>query len=75
MDGAKEAYDRAESLYRKERDDLGLANVLQSRGDLLSCLDEVDGARELYDRAESLYIKERSQLGLANVQKARERLR
>ena len=71
LDGAKEAYSRAESLYRKEQDDLGWANALQSCGDLLRRLGDIDGAKEAYDKAESLYRKVRNDLGLANVLRSR----
>ncbi len=67
IDGAQEAYERAESLYIEERNDLGLANVLQFRGDLVRRLGDAGGAREAYERAEELYRKERDDLGLANV--------
>ena len=35
LEEALQAYDEAEGLFKKEHNDLGLANVLQSRGDLL----------------------------------------
>ena len=65
VDGAQEAYSKAEPLYIKERNDLGLANLLQSRGDLLSLLGDVDGAQEAYNKAKPLY-KKCNDLGLAN---------
>ena len=61
----------AEPLYRQEQDDLGLANLLRSRGDLLSRLGDVEGAKEAYDMAEPLYRQEKSNLGLANLLRSR----
>ena len=71
LDKALSAYDEAEKLYRKEQDDLGLANTIKSRGDLLSRLGEIEKALSAYDEAEKLYRKEQSNLGLANTLKSR----
>ena len=64
---AEEKYAGAEELYKKEKDDLGLANTLQSQGDLLSRLRRVKEAEEKYAGAEELYKKEKNDLGLANT--------
>ena len=45
----------------------GLANVLQSRGDLLSLTGKQEEALQAYDEAERLFKKEHDDLGLANV--------
>ncbi len=52
------AYDEAERLFIKENDDLGLANVLFSRGDLLVCNEDISGAKKCYEEALHLYKKE-----------------
>ena len=59
-----------EQLYRTERDNLGLANVLKAMGDLESRLGEIDAAQKHYADAEQLYRTERANLGLANVLQA-----
>ena len=66
-----QAYDEAERLYRKENVNLGLANVLQSRGDLLSRTGKQEEALQAYDEAERLARQEHDDLGLANVMKSR----
>ena len=53
--------------YCVERDNLGLANVLQAMGDLESRLGDIDAAQKHYADAEQLYRAERDNLGLANV--------
>ena len=50
-----QAYDEAERLCRKENYDLGLANVLQSRGDLLSQNIKHDDTLKDFDDLEKLY--------------------
>ena len=71
MEGAEEQYGRAEKLYQKEKDDLGLANTLKSRGDLLRRLGKVEEAESQYKEAEELYRKEKADLGLANTLQSR----
>ncbi len=66
-DKATDAYDEAEKLFRAVHDDLGLANVLQSRGDLLRLTDKPDKATDAYDEAEKLFRAVHNDLGLANV--------
>ena len=66
-DKATDAYDEAEKLFRAVHDDLGLANVLQSRGDLLRITGKPDEATDAYDEAEKLYKAVHDDLGLANV--------
>ena len=58
------AFDQAEPLFRKVRSDLGLANTLRSRGDLLRQMKKYDLALQCYDQAESLYRKEQEPMGL-----------
>ncbi|MBQ5562753.1 MAG: tetratricopeptide repeat protein, partial [Clostridia bacterium] len=62
---ALQAYDEAERLARQEHDDLGLANVLQSRGDLLRRTGNLEGALQAYNEAERLARQEHDDLGLA----------
>jgi predicted MPP superfamily phosphohydrolase len=59
-----------EPLYRAERDNLGLANVLLEMGDLECRLGQIEDAQKHYADAEQLYRAERANLGLANVLKA-----
>ncbi len=70
-DGALRCYDEAEKLFRDVRDDLGLANTLQSRGHLLRLRGDTDGASQCYDDAEKLFRDVRDNLGLANTLKSR----
>ena len=70
IEAAQRHYGQAEELYRSERDNLGLANVLQSMGDLESRLGEIEAAQRHYGQAEELYRSERANLGLANVLKS-----
>ncbi len=51
-------------LYRGQRDQLGLANVMRSLGDLEFRLGEIDQARTHFEQAMELYRGERHQLGL-----------
>ena len=71
LDEALEAYDKAESLYEKECDNLGRANVLKFRGDLLIRTGKLDEALDAYNKAEGLYERVQDNLGLANVLKSR----
>ena len=64
---ALQAYDEAERLFKKERNNLGLANVLQSRGDLLRRTGKQEEALQAYDEAQRLYRRENDNLGFANV--------
>ncbi|MBQ1658683.1 MAG: hypothetical protein II059_02435 [Clostridia bacterium] len=66
-DDILKAFDEAERLYRKENVNLGLANVLLYRGNLLSRTGKQEEALQAYDEAERLYRKENVNLGLANV--------
>ena len=63
LDDVGKLYEVAEGLYRKERDDLGLANVLQSRGDLYQQAGRLEDALHAYGRALPLYKSERNVLG------------
>ncbi|GAB4491175.1 MAG: hypothetical protein OHK0019_10980 [Saprospiraceae bacterium] len=67
VEGARQLYDEAISLFKKEQDDLGRANALKALGDLERRLGNVEGARQLYDEAISLFKKEQSDLGRANA--------
>ena len=51
------------------QDDLGLANTLQSRADLLTCTGQLPQALDLYAQAESLFRLEQNIRGLANTLK------
>ncbi|KAF5067237.1 Tetratricopeptide repeat protein [anaerobic digester metagenome] len=44
-----------------------LANLLLSKGELLSLLGDIEGAKKAYEEAEPLYIDEQDNLGLANI--------
>ncbi len=46
---------------------MGLANALQSKGDLKRRLGELEKAMELYGEAKKLYQSEQDNLGLANI--------
>ncbi|MCL2060465.1 MAG: tetratricopeptide repeat protein, partial [Oscillospiraceae bacterium] len=70
IDAAQKHYADAEQLYRAERANLGLANVLKAMGDLESRLGQIDAAQKHYADAEQLYRVERANLGLANVLQA-----
>jgi len=65
-----ETLHKLEQLYRDERANLGLANVLKAMGDLESRLGQIDAAQNHYGQAEQLYRDERDNLGLANVLQA-----
>ena len=65
MDQAEEAYQQAEALYRQQHDNLGLANTLESRGDLFVRLRKVDQAEELYRQALLLYESIQEPYGMA----------
>ena len=67
VEGALQSYDEAERLFKKERNNLGLANVLQSRGDLLRRTGKQGEALQSYDEAQRLYRRENDNLGFANV--------
>ena len=56
-------------MYRQEQDNLGLANTLQSRADLLLHIGQLQQALDLYARAESLFRLEQNIRGLANTLK------
>lgn len=60
-------YTQAESLFRQKRGNLGLANTLKSRADLLSLTGQLHQAQDLYSQAESLYRQEQANLGLTNT--------
>ena len=66
-EGALSAHEEAARLYLAEHNNLGLANVLQSRGDLLSLTGDLEGALSAYENAEKLYRAGHDNLGLANV--------
>ena len=70
VDQARGHYDKAIELYKKEQDQLGLANALKAsatwRGDSATS----DQARGHYDKAIELYKKEQAKLGLANALQA-----
>ena len=71
LEEAGRQYEEAEELFRKEKDDLGLANTLNSRGNLLRRLGKLEEAEKQYEEAEELHRKEKNDLGLANTLKSR----
>ena len=64
---ALEALEEAGILYMEENFILGLANVLNFEGDLLSRIDMAEEAFSYYEEAEQLYKAEHLVSGLANV--------
>ena len=68
---ALDLYTQAETLYRQEKDDLGLAYTLKSRADLLSRTGQLPQALDPYAQAESLFRQEQDNLGLANTLQSR----
>ncbi len=69
-DRARECYEAALGLYRKERDGLGEANTLWSLGDLEIRFGQIDRARSLYELALGLFRNEQEGLGEANTLKS-----
>ena len=65
VDAARRLYQEAISLYEKERDDLGRANVCQALGDLWLAENEPQKALSFYEPARGLYEKEQEPMGLA----------
>ena len=57
-------------LYRVESNSLGLANSLQSLGDLERRIGKTDEAAQLYTQAIQIYRGEGATLGLANSLKS-----
>ena len=57
------AYDEAEKLFKAEHSNLGLANVLQGKGNLKLLQDDWDGAEEIYEQALPLYEQEKDSMG------------
>lgn len=68
---ALDLYTQAESFFRQEQDNLGLANTLFSRAVLLRLTGKFPKALDLYSQAESLYRQEQFNLGLANTLRSR----
>ena len=64
---ALDLYTQAESFFRQEQDNLGLANTLFSRAVLLRLTGKFPKALDLYTQAETLYRQEQANLGLANT--------
>ena len=64
---ADSLYRKAETLFRKLGDNLGLANTLQGRGDLERVSGHPKEADSLYREAEMLYRKLGHDLGLTNT--------
>ena len=65
IDEARAHYDEAIQLYQQEQAKLGLANVLQSQGDLLLSGSEYENALNIYNQASEIYNSERDSMGLA----------
>ena len=57
------AYDEAEKLFKAEHDDLGIANVLQGKGDLKLLQEDWGSAEEMYEQALPLYEQEKEPMG------------
>ena len=60
-------YDEAEKLYKAVHDDLGLANVLQCKGDLKLLQGDLEGAEKMYEQALPLYEQVRDSMGKCNT--------
>lgn len=69
--GAEKLYIQAETLHRKEGENLCLANTLLNRADLLSRTGQPQQALDLYAQAESLFRQQQDNLGLANTLRSR----
>ena len=67
LEEALEAYGEAEELYQSEKANLGLANVLKSRGDLRQTEKEWDSAIASYEKALKLYIGEHDSMDVCYV--------
>ncbi len=65
VDQARVHYDKAIEFYKKEQDQLGLANVYQSMGDLFLAEKSVEDALQFYQEAISLYKSEQNPMGIA----------
>ena len=63
VDQARKHYDEAIRLYQKERDELGLANVYQSQGDMLLADSRVENALCYYLKALPIYQLEKDPVG------------
>ena len=64
IDPARTHYQHAIQLFTNERDNLGLANTLQSLGDLELALKHFQQADVDYGKARALYTAERDMMGL-----------
>ena len=62
---AEDHYQEAQDLYRSERYNLGLANVLQSLGDLYYSNKDYSKAKYFYEQALALYSSEKDNMGFA----------
>jgi len=65
IEAARQHYDNAIELYKKEQDQLGLANVYQSLGDMLLANKKNEEAQRYYRDALSLYRSEMEPMGTA----------
>jgi tetratricopeptide (TPR) repeat protein len=67
LDPADAQYAAAEQLFRQIGDALGLANTLQSKGDLAKIKKDYPEALSCYAESEQIYERIESKLGLSNV--------
>ena len=70
LEEAEGHYHEAEELYRRIKDNLGLANVLKSMGDLKMRTDKLEEAEGHYREAEELYRSTQDNEGLSEVLKS-----
>ncbi len=65
VERARNLFDQAVELFRKEQDDLGRANALQGMGDLLFEEKRFVEALDVYRQALDLYQREQEPMGMA----------
>jgi tetratricopeptide (TPR) repeat protein len=70
LDGARDHYDDALSLFQQAGDQLGEANGIKSLGDIALRRSDLDGAWERYEQALPLYQQAGDLLGEANCVKS-----
>lgn len=63
LDQARTLYEQSIEHYTNEQDQLGLANVYQSQGDLFLLIQYLRSAQTVYQKALLLYQSERARIG------------
>ena len=67
QNGSKAALEQAEGQFQKAGNDMGLANTLLAKAQLLQNMGDYTGANTALGKAEKLYRESEDELGLANV--------